>query len=276
MEIARTFEHTGYQLQISAAEIAFDVDPIADSTAPGSGPISVVGLALSSTQLAPGESLTVSAQVNGETIAFIFLELYLRDTELGLCFGPLMHLFIPSPVERTIQGKISPQWDANNDVSLQLTPTLMLLTDGAQAALACLRCTEYSMQDYELDGETTPCGETFTRRARLTFDHAGDLASTLVYKKSGRRMLPHEHAFSAGDTFRPHIDILPDLANGIPQQNARGYANMLRCQSQPFTLVEAPLIPGEYLLALGVEDLDGEQTRFFAPFSFHSGSTEPV
>lgn len=271
MELFRTFEHHGQALQVLACEP--DTPALSDYLetdviAPGTGQFDIGPLTLSATEIVPGETLTLSAQIRGDNIAFIYTEILLADNELNQFYGPVAQEYVRSATNKEVQGVLHPVWDSEINLTLNITPGLRLLTDGIDSAFAFMRPAAYGQTGYQLEGLLTRAGAESQQRARLQFDSTGELINVLVYHERGGRSIPHAVTPGQGDRFSPFVQILTCLdAENPVWQVTRGMSNALTWQAAAPRWVEVAPIEGEYLIGLVVEDLDGVQTRQYAACS---------
>lgn len=273
MELFRTFEQHGKILQVAAYSEPETLTPSAvEVSAPGTGNFEIGPLQLSAASLVAGEALTLTAQLRGEKIAYLYTELFFRDPDLGAYYGPVLREAVQASENALVNGVPHPVWPAEINLRLQLTPQLRLLTDGEASAFAFFSPVASAQPGYQLEGLVTRAGEEVSRRARLTFDEAGELQGALVYTEKGRRSLPRALKFKPGDQFRPFVQILTGPSAENPAwQVARGLSTPLTWQGTAFQWVAEPLMPGEYLLGLVVVDLDGAQTRQTVSLTLEAG-----
>jgi hypothetical protein len=270
MDILRTFEVNGRILKIVSTEPETAAAPSVLETrviAPGTRKFEIGPLKLSAEKIAPGESLSLSAPINGENIAFIYTEILFRDKDLNQYYGPVSQEYVLSRKNEQVQGVIYPVWDTDINLSYTITPTLRVLTDGVVSAFAFTRPVNYGQGGYLLDGIFVREDAIHPRHATLKFDDAGKITSALVFKEKGERSIPNALTFKAGDQFTPFVQILTRPSVETPVwQAARGISTALTWRQTPFHCVNETLIMGDYLLGLAVQDLDGELTRQYAPF----------
>ena len=267
MDTLQTFDVNGALLKIISDESESETEPSnlrPDVIAPGTGAFEIAPLILSTQEIAPGESLSLSTRIYGDNIAFIYTELLIRDYELDQFYGPLLQEYVLSAKNAETQGLQRPVWDSNIDLNLNITPNLRVLTDGIDSAFAFMRPLNYAQDGYQLDGLYTREGTQKPRPARLKFNSAGDLTGMLVFKEKGGRLLPHDLTIYPGDQFAPYVQILTRLPEW---QISRGVSNTLTWHESGFRWINQTPVAGEYLLGLVVQDMDGELTRQYVPFS---------
>jgi hypothetical protein len=271
MDTLRTFEVNGRTLKIAfnapettAAPSA--VEPAVN--APGAGAFTIGSLSLSAEKIAPGESLTLSAQIRGENIAFIYTEILFQDPDLDQYYGPITQEYVLAEKNEEVQGVKCPVWEPDINLELQITPTLRVLTDGVDSAFAFMHPLSYGQEGYQLDGLFSREGDNSPRRARLELNSAGEITRVLAFKEKGRRSAPHALTFKAGDQFTPFVQILTGPGAEKPAwQSARGTSTTLTRRETAFRWVNESPAAGNYLLGLVIQDLDGEETRQYASFT---------
>jgi len=271
MEIFRTFEHNGKVLQLSTYESELPVKPSAagaPGSAPGTGKLEICQLDLSSEKISSGETLTLNAQISGSNIAFIYTELLFHDTALNQYYGPVAREYVRAGQDQEVRGVSHPHWEPSFNLSLMLTPGLRLLTDGVEYAFAFLLPEGYGNPDYRLDGLYVAAGGDIRRRARLTFDSAGEVKKMLAFKEQSGRLVPYDFTMSQDDQFSPFVHILtPPVDKNSDWQVARGLSTPLTFWGQPFHWVTDLPMPGEYLAGLLVQDLDWKLSRHYTSFT---------
>jgi hypothetical protein len=259
MESIRTFEHNGKVLQLALYTPKSPPQPNLRShrRKPGAGKFRIEALQLSSTELSAGEEIALSAQIKGKNLAYIFTELLFHDKSARQAYGPLRREYVPSAENNETGGVLRPIWNESIEISIQFKPTLPLLTDGANFAFGFHAPEAYGRAERWLEGlynEST--------RARLTFTEGGELKSVVAFTESLGRALPHELTFKPGDHFAPFVQIYtPAWKNW---DTTLALSNMLTFGESSLRYRTESPIPGEYLLGLLVQDLDGGLVRKYA------------
>ena len=185
MEVFQTFEHNGKVLQIATYESESPKPAKASSTrAPGAGKFEIGQINLS-------DDFTLTAQVTGKNIAYIYTEILLKDKDLDQFYGPVSRVYIQADRDKETGGINHPDWDDDINLAVTLRPSLRLLTDGVDSAFCFSIPEAYENPDYRLDGLYTPADGAAPRRARITFDSNGKTKEMIAYKENGRRSTPH-------------------------------------------------------------------------------------
>ncbi len=255
MTIAKTFEHKGRALQLASYDAPDRAAPKKSSSlrAPGAGKFQIEQVAFS-------EDFTLTAQISGKNIAYLFAEILMKD-ESGF-YGPVLRQFIPADVDKETSGVKRPDWSDTINISLSLRPQLTLLTDGVASAFAFCLPKGYQTSGCRLNGQYTSA-ESQTR-ARLTFDDSGNITEIIAFKGQGINT-PHALTPKSGDTFAPFVQVYKEEDGAWKTETALSTA--LTFGEQPFRLETEDPIPGEYLAGLLVQDLDGGLTRKYVPFT---------
>ncbi|MDO8755688.1 MAG: hypothetical protein Q7J80_17475, partial [Anaerolineales bacterium] len=185
---------------------------------------------------------------------------------LNQFYGPVAREYIQADRNKESGGVSRPDWDDAINLAVRLNPGLRLLTDGVDSAFGFFLPAGYDSSGYQLDGLYTPADGADQRRARITFDSAGETTDVLAYKEQGGRGTPHALTLRQGDQFTPFVQILTQPADeNQTWQVAKGLSTPLTFHGQPLRWAEEPLMPADYLVGLLVQDLDGGFTRKYAP-----------
>ena len=273
MEVFQTFEYNGKILQLATYEPEPSAKPTAKASsikAPGAGKFEIGTITLSapSAKITAGEEFTLNAQVNGKNIAYIYAEVLFHDKNLNQFYGPVAREYIQADRNKETGGVSRPDWDDTINLAVRLNPGLRLLTDGVDSAFGFLIPAGYNDSDYRLDGLYTPAAGAAQRRARITFDSTGKTTDVVAYKEQGSHATPHALTLKQGDQFAPFVQILTQPTNeGQTWQVTKGLSTPLTFHGQPLRFVEEPLMSGDYLIGLLVQDLDGGLARKYAPLT---------
>ncbi len=219
MEVFQTFEHNGKLLQIAAYEPKSPKPAkVSSIRRPGAGEFEIGQIDLA-------DDFTLSAQVTGKNIAYIYTEILLKDKNLDQFYGPVSREYIQADRDKETGGINYPDWDENINLAVTLRPSLHLLTDGVDLAFCFSIPEAYENPDYRLDGLYTPVDGAAPRRARITFDSNGKTKEIIAYKENGRRSTPHTLTPNQGDQFTPFVQILTPptekMENGMSQPHSR-------------------------------------------------------
>jgi hypothetical protein len=248
MTILKTFEHKGRFLQLASYDVERPAKRPSTRRAPGAGKFEITRLELS-------EDFTLAAEISGENIAYLFLEILLKDGDRY--YGPVLRESIPADLNKETDGVKRPDWGNHINLSLPLRPRLTLLTDGVDSAFAFCHPKGYDVPGCQINGQFTSAESQF--RARLEFDGDGNIGQVLALKERGATSKPHVLTPHAGDTFAPFVQILTEEDGKWKTELA--LSTPLKFGEKTFQLVTESPIPGEYLAGILAQDLDGGFTR---------------
>ncbi len=264
MTVIQTFEHNGKVLQLITYE-SESPKPAKASTvrAPGAGKFEIGQINLS-------DEFTLTAQVTGKNIAYIYTEILLKDKSLDQFYGPVAREHIHADRDKETGGISRPDWDDAINLAVTLRPSLTLLTDGVDSAFAFATPEGYGNPDHRLGGLYTPAGGAAPRRARITFDSNGETKEIVVFKEQGRRSTPHALTPKQDDQFAPFVQILTQPARAAENgkwEVTTALSTPLTFREQPLQLITEYPMPAEYLVGILVQDLDGGFTRKYIPLA---------
>ena len=262
MEVLRTFEDHGTVLRLFTDDSGA-IKPVRPSSRHASG---VPGFDIGQISLSvAGDELTLVARVDGRGFAYIFAEMLLKDPGAERYFGPMIREHVRADRNREIGGLLLPDWDDPVDVTAKLHPSLRLLNDGVDSAFCCSVPEGYGDPDLRLSGIYTPFQGTGPLQASITIDSAGDLRRVVAYKEQRGHSTPRALTPRAGDRFSPFVRVYTHSARSGDWDVATALSAPLTLSDHRLRMVVGEPMPGEYLVGLVVEDLDGGVTRRYAP-----------
>ena len=269
MEIFQTFEHNGKVLQLAKYEQKSSPKPKASSLrVPGAGDFEIGQISLSANEIVAGEALTLTAQISGRNIAYIYTDILLKDKSSNQFYGPVAREYIQADRNKENHGISHPDWDKAINLSVKLSPGLRLVSDGADFAFAFAIPEGYNTSDYRLDGLYTSSDGTAPLRVRITFDNMGETKDVFAYKEQGTSSTPHELKPKQGDQFTPFVQILiPPAGENGKWETTTALSNPLTFSDQPLRIVTEAPMPAEYFVGLLAQDLDGGLVRKYAPLT---------
>ncbi len=236
--------------------------------APGAGRIRVSPIRLSATTVSPGESVLVSADIQGENIGYIYFFTGMLDPRANSLFVADMD-FLESGQDRVVDGVTYPDWgEGAFTLEFEWEPLFFGIDDGQTTVTALFSPQRYGLNPddavYTVDGVYTYAdGET--RYARLYFDNgSGQLKQVFGYTDenftgSAREILPQP-----GDTFTA-LELWYDLdEQGRTVGAASEPGGAVTFGDAPLQWSELDAPPGQYQIGFIVEDLDGNRTPVFA------------
>jgi hypothetical protein len=261
MEVLRTFEHGGVVLEV----FAYGAEPFSPARAssrraPGAGGFEIGRIDLT----AEGDGLVLRARVSGKNIAYIYTDIQLKDPNLDRYYGPVAREYVRAGRNKETRGISRPDWDDPVELAAVIRPGLRLLNDGTGSTFCFSLPEGYGDPEYRLPGLYTFADGAGPLRAVVTFDGAGSMSGVVAHKQYGRRLTPRAVTPQPGDRFSPFVQVLAPAAAGDWEVET-ALSAPLTFRGEPFRVVTETPIPGDYLVGLVVEDLDGMLTRKYAP-----------
>jgi hypothetical protein len=256
MTSLKTFEHKGRTLKLTSYDAPARSAPAKKPSArraPGrfASDFEITQLILD------GDTLT--AQISGKHIAYLFVEILMKDGDKF--YGPVLREYIPADSDKETGGILRPDWGDPISISIPLRPSLTLLTDGVDSAFAFCIPEGYRVSGNYLDGllRITTAAEGSQFRSRIVFDGDGSVKEILAYKEQRMKSIPRPVTPKPGDTFAPFVQVLTEEDGSWKTEAV--LSTPLTFGDQPFRLEKESLIPGEYLVGILAQDLDGGFTR---------------
>jgi hypothetical protein len=238
----------------------------APSRAPGQGQISVSAVTASSKTAAPNQPVTLTTQIDGKNIGYIYLfvgyydqaakSIYVADSD-----------YLESSQTREVNGLYYPKWKETGSFTLRLEwePTVFQISDGQKKTVALMNPERYGISAeeavYTVDGTYTYTADNTTRKARL-YLQGGKLQHVFGFTE-GDAGAPREIVPQAGDTFTISEKWLDLDSSGRVTGAAYQDGETLTFSGQPFTWKEVYAAPGQYVVGFIVEDLDGNQKETY-------------
>jgi clostripain len=235
---------------------------------PGEGQITLSPVRLSSDSASPGEAVTISADIQGSNIGYIYLFVGYYDVQNNSVLVADTD-FLESGDTRQVKEVYYPHWSSNTEFTLKFDwdPTVFSLSDGQNMYLALFEPSTFgaAFEDavYTMDGTYTFKDTGKSQFARLYFTNG---TMTRVYGFAGQGALgaPREIIPTAGDTFTIQYRWYDLSASGEFKNMVTQDGNTLTFSNQPFTWEQQYAPVGEYVVGFIVEDLDGKRTVTFA------------
>jgi hypothetical protein len=264
MNIFRVYENNGrvYQLAREDTDSWLDEKLISGTDSPGLGHHKVDTINIPVSEIRAGDQLTVQAHILGENIAFIYIEMLLKDPQQELYYGPVVRVPVKSLQEGDVDGQVYPVWEDNILVDLSITPGMRMVTDGTNSALAFTQPAGYGLEEDYLDGLLIRKKTDTKMKARLFFSPDGQLSKMMVFKNRKGHLIPHTLKLAEGDQFHPQIQVFgKNDRDGVVREIGSCYSTPITYQGIPVKLASETPIPGEYYFCLVIEDLGGRSSR---------------
>ena len=255
-------------------EVGFKSEPIAPVTsqptgpsrAPGLGQIQVSAITLSGSTASPSNPVTLTAQVSGTNIGYIYLFVGYYDQASNSIFEADTD-YLESPNTQQLNGVYYPVWNGDQPFTLTLdwNPTLFQISDGTHTSVALFTPKIYgaSAQDavYTVDGIYHYADGT-SLSARLYF-RDGVMQQVFGYTEQNETGSTREIIPQAGDTFTILEKWLDLDTNGQVTQSVTQEGTVLTFGSQTFTWKEVYAGAGDYMVGFIIEDMDGNSQEVY-------------
>jgi clostripain len=256
----RTFESASREAVIPSSSMP--------SRAPGIGQINVSALQLSSNSAAPGQTVTMRANITGTNIGNIYLFIGYYDQDSNSIFVADMD-FLESPETQQVDGVYYPKWTNNNSFTLKYDWDLSVfnISDGQNSILALFMPQSYGATAaeaiYSVDGLYNFASGGDSLNARLNF-RDGKLANIYSITGKGDTGAPHEIIPQKGDTFTVLNKWLQlDSQGNVQSTELQPDQTVLTFSGQPFTWEETYAPQGLYKIGFMVTDLDGNSQEVY-------------
>lgn len=283
MHVFKTFTHLGttFELAVPDSEIEALSPVLPEPAQPSAawsadlpaGDIQIGPISLSAATIAPGESVGISAQITGKTVAFVYVDVLFYDSERDQAYGPVYRNHVMAEHEKEVGGVWHPDWAETIEVAYEFNPALPVLTDGEASAVAAVFPGRYGGEshdeafdeEYSLNGQYTFTQDQEARDATLYLNSDGGMNRILGFTGKLRWGAPRQITPNSGDQFRPEVPIFaPPQADRTDWRLSTCYTNQLTFHNPLLTWSEIDPIPGTYLVGLAVQDFDGAFTRRYA------------
>ncbi len=263
------YHYTGRSFDASSARVA---EPEVGDTveSPAAGGIQVSPLTLSTKQVAPGETVLLSADIQGENIGYIKLFVGYMDQASNSIFVADSD-YLESSDTRQIDGVYYPEWgEGEFTLEFEWEPVVFGISDGTNLEVALFTPESYGKNfqeaEYSVDGVYTFADDAEQRNARLYFQN-GVLQRVFGFTGESETAsgtgAPREITPQPGDTFTI-LDLWYDLdSQGNVTQAVRQEGGTLTFGDQMFEWEDLDAAAGQYLVGFLVEDLDGNPTAVY-------------
>jgi hypothetical protein len=227
----------------------------AQHAAPGKGLVEFKKLSLSASTLRKDEVLTLKAEIEGEQIAHIYVEVYLKVD--GQRIGPMIQEFVLSAENKEVGGVTYPVWGKKISISQNVPLGFPVLSHGGQSTLGAASPEKYTLVDseksYRMHGLLGLKNGSESYKARARFDANGKLISMTAVKEQHGKGFSREITLKPGDTFQPLLKIFPasELEDGLEfaADQVDADLSLMRSIQKPWA--------GDYEVGLRVQDVDG-------------------
>ena len=237
---------------------------------PAAGGISLSAVTASSPEVAIGQEVTLSADVDGENIGYIYLSVGFYDQASNSVFVADQD-YLEISETREIDGVYYPDWGQGEfTLTFGWEPVVWAISDGETTAEALFQPESYGRTDketiYAVDGVYTFAGSGEQLDARLYFID-GVMRQAYGYTGEGDASAPREITPTAGDRFTVLEQWLDLDSGGQVTGTSSEEGKTLTFGEEMFTIETLDAAAGEYVVGFVVEDLDGNRQQAFSTIS---------
>lgn len=237
--------------------------------APGSGDITVGEVTSTAYELAPDETTTISADVSGTNIGYMYYYVsYYSEEDNSYVMADME--FLSSETTLDVGGTLYPDWGDGSafTISTDWSPTVYYLSDGTTEAFVYLEPevygATYEEDVYTLYGEFAPYGDPENKQeAMIKFDGNFEMKSFWVFTGEDGTGAPREATLEEGDTFTVYQLWQEENADTQEWELVYYYGDVLTYSGQTFTVVAYEAFPGTYEVGIAAQDYDGNYTESF-------------
>ncbi len=243
----------------------------AQITAPGAGEISIAPLQVSATEIAPDDTLTVSVEVSGSNIGYIYYYASWYDKESDSYLTADMG-YIAAETTKQIGGIYYPDWGKDStlafDFDFDWEPTLYFMSNGNEAEdqFAFFEPTVYGVSDlddvYSVRGIFQYAGSSKQINAVMNFSGGGKMLNIYGFNGENGKGAPREITPGPGDTFTI-IEEWLDFDQNPDGEFVDYLGGTMTFGDQPFQMVPYYAYSGSYTLGVIVTDLNGNRVEEF-------------
>jgi hypothetical protein len=234
--------------------------------APGAGQITISEITASGKTAAPGKPVTLSADVSGDNIGYIYLFTGFYDQASNSIFVADRD-YLQSADTREVNGVYYPDWgEGDFTLKFKWEPLVFAINDGVDSVTALFTPRSYGetfeQAIYTVDGTYTFADSGEQQAARLYFSN-GQLQQVYGFTEQDWTGAPHEITPVTGDTITILETWLDLDQNGNISQTATQLGGTLTFGDRLFKWEELDAAAGQYVVGFVVEDLDGNSTESF-------------
>ena len=255
------YHYTGEQFSIDSTQA---VMPTRSVSSPAAGGISISPITASSQTVAPGESVNLQADINGDNIGYIYLFAGYYDQNANSIFIADED-YLESDQTREANGVYYPDWGQGGfTLEFNWEPVVFAIDDGTNRVTALFKPESYgrSFEEavYTVDGTYTDSDSGQSVPARLYFIN-GLLRQVYGLTGDSAASAPNEIIPNPGDTFTVSYTWLDLDENGKVISTVIQQGKMLTFSDKMFTWKTLDAAAGDYMVGFEVEDLDGNRQQ---------------
>ncbi len=231
---------------------------------PAAGAISISALQASASEVAPGESITLTADISGQNIGHIYLFVGYYDPGSNSVFVADQD-YLESAETRQVNGVYYPDWgEGDFTLRFEWEPIVFAIDDGGTLAPSLFKPEDYgrSYEEavYTVDGIYTFADTGEQLPAQLLFID-GVMRQAYGFTGASEASAPREITPVAGDSFTILEEWLDLDSTGRVTGRSLETGTTLTFGSKMFTWETMDAAVGNYVIGFVVEDLDGNQQQ---------------
>jgi hypothetical protein len=261
------FHYTGQSFEEARGTVAVPSRSAA-IRGPGSEAIQLSDITASSREAAPGRPVSLSVDISGKNIGYIYFFAGFYDQQANSLFVADTD-YLESKNTRELNGVYYPDWGTSGQFTLKFDwePLMFAINNTADSVTALFNPQSYGATFeeavYTVDGNYTFADSGETQRARLYFSNG---ALTNVYGFLGTEAVgqPNEITPSVGDTFtvlEKWLDL--DSQGGVSKVAYQDGGTLTFNRNQAWKWEELDAAVGQYVVGFIVTDLDGKSYTVF-------------
>jgi len=246
------------------------VPPAGSVRSPAAGAITISTVSASSQTVAPGETVTLSADIDGENIGHIYLSVGFYDQATN-SVSIVDQDFLESSGTRVVDGVYYPDWGQGEfTLTFDWEPVVFSISDGDTTAEALFQPEDYGRTAeeaiYAVDGIYTFAGSGERLAARAYFID-GVMRQAYGFTGESQASAPREITPAAGDRFTVLEQWLDLDGSGQVTGTTTEEGETLTFGNEMLTMKTLDAAAGEYVVGFVVEDLDGQRQQAFTRIS---------
>ena len=230
--------------------------------------LSIAPIEVSSEEIAADETTLLGTSIAGENIGYIYVEAARYDEESD-SYSIEDRDFVLADDTQEVDGVSYPVWTAQDleDFIYEWSPTVYSLSDGENEAFALLDPVVYGAGDsdteYAVNGIYTFADSGKEREATMYFDGALEFKSIFGFSGANGNGAPGKSRRKRVTQFTIYEEWVETDDDGN-EVNNQYLGDTLTFSGQPFTVTAYDAYPGEYSVAITVEDLNGNTMSEYA------------
>ena len=229
--------------------------------APGRGDISISNLELSTDNITIEDVCTMTADITGTNIAYIYLFVGYYDEESDSILIADKD-YIEADDTREIDGIYYPDWSGEETIELEFDwePILFSLDDGERDEFCLLEPVDYGFYaedaKYMVEGTYHSGDGKISRYAQIYFDADGQIIMMYAFTPMLTGGAPYAVRPRAGDRFTVYETWI-EYTDAGDEIYVREEGGTLTFGDSPLEWYDFDAYPGFYIIGFIVEDFDG-------------------